>query len=444
MEFNDLKNLILTRKPSLVLHALSIWEKDWSGYYEIINETLRIEDEKILEIALPLAAAYHPQRVANRIVSLLVNSNPTIRRLTVQVIVPKMGKEVEKALKELLASETDSFVLASAVTAAARFNLAVDHIEHLLSHEDVRLRANTVRAIAVIGREKMRVLLEPALKDEAYRVQNEALKGLAQLIPENELESLVVKRLENPDENIRAATAFLAGELPLSRRIAILVDALKDESEKVVICAVRGLCRLNEPIGMRSVLNLFFTTENENLAMTMAKIISQNSTERLLDFAGRSSHPAKAGEKTISRVMQVCMYQKEWEPFLPWILACLRTCDSATRINALKIVARNADYFKNNIENLLQINEATILETAICSLIKWKAGQAAGLDHLQTMLYSGKPAEIEAAVEAFRFDNSLISRNCLRQAVDSGVVLAMNHSEAIKNLTDTPIELPEE
>jgi hypothetical protein len=60
------------------------------------------------------------------------------------------------------------------------------------------------------------------------------------------------------------------------------------------------------------------------------------------------------------------------------------------------------------------------------------------------MLYSGKPAEIEAAVEAFRFDNSLISRNCLRQAVDSGVVLAMDHSEAIKNLTDTPIELPEE
>lgn len=446
MDLNDLNLLVGTGKTNLVLHALEIWEKEWSSNPEVLLEALKYEEKGTLEIALNLAASYHPRSCGSRISNLLNSQNETVRRLAVQSLSPKMGTIAEKSLKKLLAVESDVFVLASAVSAAARFNLDVSLVEKFLTHPDIRLRANTVRATSVIGRSRLRELLEPRLKDDAFRVQNEALKGLSQLIPETELETLVTKRLASPDANIRASTAFLIGELPITRKVGLLVEALKDTDAKVVLCSIRALSKLNEPLGMRAVINLYLQIEDDEFAESLARIIAKNGCERLLSIAERNAHPVKASELVVTRVLLVAKNAKNWEPFLPWIIVALKICIGSKRVVALKMVLSQIDYFKHDVERLFSGSSSDFspLELAYCSLIRWKAGMASGFEELKEMLFSGRSSDIMAAVEVFRFDNSLISRNCLKQAVDSGIVLAIDSQTGALEKDIAPIELPEE
>lgn len=443
MNLNDLKELIATGKPALQQHALQIWEKEWSKQPEILFAALQSNDTDTLTLALDLSAAYYPEKSASRIVKLLESKNPTIRRLAVQALTPAMIKAGAEGLKDLLKKEKDVFVLASAVTAAARLGFNVATIEPFLRHKDIRLRANSVRAAAVIGRERLRELLEPMLKDSSHRVQNEALKGLAQLIPETELEKLVLRRLKNEDSTVRAATAFLIGELPLSRKVGFLLDALKDQDERVVVCAVRALVRLDDPIGMRSVVEMYLHTDQFPGIDRIARIISPVAGERLLNAADKHAHPAEADSKTVHRVLLVARQQKNHEPFLPWLLAALRKCNGEPRMIALQIISASIDYFKHDVENLLDISDPVPDEQALKNLILWKAGKTSGLEQLKMMLFSGRAGDVAAAARVLRQDNSLISRNYLKQAANSGILLAMEPETFEKNLGSKPIRLPE-
>lgn len=443
MDLNDLKQLARSASPALQQHALQIWEKEWSKQPEILFDVLRSENAETLETALNLAVVYFPEKSAGRIANLLDSSNATIRRLAVQALTPAMNKAAGEKLKQILKKEKDVFVLASAVTAAGKLGFDVATVEPYLKHQDIRLRANAVRAAAIIGRERLRELLEPRLKDASYRVQNEALKGLAQLIAETELEKLVNKRLQADDPSIRAATAYLIGELPLSRKTGFLIETLKDPEDKVIICAVRALVRVNDPIGMRAVIDFYLNCKNESLLEILARIFAPASSERLLNAAGRQIHPAEAEERTINCVLLVAMHQKNHEPFLPWILAALRNCQGKVRLMALRLIASAIDYFKHDIENLLDLTDFSSDEKAWKYLIMWKSGKYEGFEILKGMLFSGRPADVSAAVSVLRADNSLIARNCLKQAAAAGILLAMEPETLQKNLGSKPISLPE-
>ncbi|GAB4272845.1 MAG: hypothetical protein Kow0029_11970 [Candidatus Rifleibacteriota bacterium] len=445
MDLKHLKQLINSKKTKLFSHALTVWEKEWSNNSELIIEALKNSPEELLEKSLELAASYHPRQSAQTILNLLQSDNERKRRLAVQVIVPKMGKSVENALKSLLAEEKNEFVLASAVTAAARFNLDVSYIEPALSHPDLRVRANAVRAAALLGRERLRELLEPKLKDPAFRVQNEALKGLSLLIPESELEALILKRLGNENENVRAATAYLVGDLPLSRKISLLLDSLDDPSDKVKICAVRALVKVNDPIGIRNLLKFYYELPDEALAESIARLISGIETDRFLSHVSIASGPNKASKQIFLRVLSLVTYKDNWEPFLPWIIGALRKSNGKAREKALKIVVQKISYFRHDVENLFgqSRNEVTPAENALIELIRWKSGNSAGLSNLKEMLYSNNLANVQAAIDALKLDNSLIARSCLKEAIDSGIVLAI---DSVKNTVteDSPIRLPEE
>lgn len=443
MELSDLKQLAASDNPVLQQHALQIWEKEWSRQPEILFAIFSSEDKQTLEIALNLASAYYPERSGERIAALMENANPVIRRLAVQALVPAMKKYADEKLKKMLKKEKDVFVLASAVTAAARLGFDVALIEPFLNHKDIRLRANTVRAAAILGKDRLRELLEPKLKDVSYRVQNEALKGLAQLIAENELEKLILKRLEAKEPSIRAATAFLTGELPLSRKIGFLIEALRDDDQRVVVCSVRSLLRLNDPIGLRAVLDLYLNTDNDSLGETMARLIAPVAGERLLAAAEKHAHPARADEKTVGRVLAVAICHKDHEIFLPWILAALRNFPGQLRLSALGLIARTIDYFKHDISNLLDLDDLSPEEKAWKNLIIWKAGRSSGLAELKEMLFSGRPGDVKAAVAVLRHDNSLIARNYLKQAINSGILLAMDPETLKKNIGSKPISLPD-
>ncbi|MFZ5953044.1 MAG: hypothetical protein ACOYXC_20245 [Candidatus Rifleibacteriota bacterium] len=443
MELRDIKQLISSKKPALLEHALQIWEKELVKHHELLIEIIQSEVESVMEPALQSAAAYHPEKCANVVVTVMGHKNSVFRRLAVQSASPAMGKPVINALKEVLKKEKDVFVLASAVSAAARLSLPVELIEPFLEHKDIRLRANAVKAAAIIGRQRLRELLEPRLKDSSHRVQNEALKGLSLLIQETELEKLVIKRLDSEDATIRAATAFLIGELPLSRRTGLLIDALKDQDEKVKICVIRALIRVNDPIGLRAITELYLKLKTLDFARTIARIISPAIGERLLNGAENLFHPAEADCDIITKVLMVAENRKDCDLFLPWILSAVRKCRDTGRLIALKLILQQIEFFKHDVENLLDLPDFSTEETSMVHLIYWKAGRTQGLEEIKKMLYSDKPSEVKAAVAVLRQENSLFSRNLLKQAASSGIILAMDEATYVKNFGNKPIVLPE-
>jgi hypothetical protein len=352
-----------------------------------------------------------------------------------------MGDQVSKSLTRLLNEEKDVFVLASAVKTVAKLNLDVETISKFLKHKDTRIRANTVRAIAITGREKIRILLEPMLKDKSYMVQNEALKALSSLIPEQELYKLIVKRLNSDNPKFRASTTYLLGELPLPQKTGLLCEKLNDDDNAVVICAARAIASLEDPIGIRSLLKLYFECENDDLISSLKNIISQTA-DAIMHLCSNLENPSQASVKKISRMVFIAEKTTDWEKFLPWVIACLQKCRHPDRLAALKIIYANLDFFHSNIENLLQLYETTPEENAFIHLIKWKSGSTSDLKELEKMLYSNKPPQIKAAVKILRFDNSIFARNCLKQAANAGIILALEPDKIAKNLVDKPIKLP--
>lgn len=424
MEFSDLNNLIKSGKTTLALHALQEWEKDFSSHPEPLLQALRTTDPKVVEQALQLAEKYHPQTCAESIAVLLRNNDALLRRLAVQTLMPSMGKPAEDALKSLFPEEHDVFVLASAVTAAARLKIGLEYIRPYLGHQDIRLRANSVRAAAILGRNLLPGLLEPFLQDPALRVQNEALKGLATLASETDLEKLVLQRLNSPDAACRAATIFATGELPLSRKTVFQINALSDPDGRVVCCAIRALAILRDPLGLRAIIECFLTSPDENLALLALKHLRAEDTGRIIAFADNIARPAVASQVLIARVIQAAETSSNWEPFLPWILGGANRKEDRVRLQALRFIAREIEFFRSNIGPLVERAESSgqPADMAIAALIRWKSGQTEGLARLKSMIYSLKPAEAMAACDILTGEKSLIARNLLEEARMRGVL----------------------
>lgn len=439
MEFSDLNNLIRSGKAALALHALQEWEKDFSSHTEPLIHALKSADAGVIEKALQLAAKYHPQACVECIAGLLRNEDALLRRLAVQALAPAMGKPAADALKGLFPEEHDVFVLASAVTAAARLKIGLEYIRPYLGYQDIRLRANSVRAAAILGRHLLPGLLEPFLQDPALRVQNEALKGLATLAPESDLEKLVLKRLNSPDAATRAATVFATGELPLSRKTVLQINALSDSDSRVACCAIRALAMLRDPLGVRAIIECFLASQDENLARQALKHLRNDDAGRIIAFADNLARPAAANQVLITRVILAAETLSNWEPFLPWILAGANRKEDVIRLQALRFIAREIDFFRSNIGPLVEKAECSgqPADIAIAALIRWKSGQTEGLARLKSMIYSLKPAESRAACEILAGEKNLIARNLLEEARLRGVF-----SDAVKTDGAQHLKLP--
>lgn len=425
MDFNDISQLIRSGKPALALHALKEWEKDFSRHPEPLLLALQHQDPKVVEFALILAEKYHPNACAIQISSLLKAEDTLIRRLAVQTLAPVMGKPALEALRLLFVDEKDFFVLASAVTAAARLNAGLELVVPFMRHPDIRLRANAVRAAASLGKDQLPGLLEPFLNDTALRVQNEALKGLATLAPETELEKLVLQRLNSPDAATRAATVFITGELPLSRRGVFLINALTDVDHRVSGCAIRSLAILRDPLGIRALIEAYLTTSDAAQAASILRQLRPEDGERILAFADGMSRPATSQPLLAERMVLAASQLPNWEAFLAWILAAANRKETHIRQAALKIIASQIEFFRGNISPLIERaeNSADADDQALAALIKWKAGHTDGLSRLQNLLFSLKNSESEAALKILQNEKGLIAKKLLAEAAARGIRL---------------------
>lgn len=424
MELADILSLIKTGKPALVTHALSEWEKTMSHQSEPLISALKLDNAASIEAALKLAEKYHPGVCGPFIANLLKNQDALIRRLSVQSMVPAMGGICADALRQMLIHEQDVFVLASAVTAAARMNIGLEYIKPYLNHEDVRVRANTVRSAGLLGKDNLHELLEPFLEDKALRVQNEAIKGLATLIDEAELEELVIKRLTAPDVATRAATVYITGELPLSRRVVFLIDALADPSMPVASCAARSLCLLRDTLGLRAVIESYLKSSDEKYADSILKLLEPADSAKLLAIAENYAHPSTVAPGIAAKMLMAADFFTDWEPFLPWIVAGVDRKEPEVRHLALKLIASHIDFFRSNIAPLIKKAEtgSTVKDKALSALIRWKAGQAEGLNQLQSMLFSLKAEDCAMAAEVLALEKGLIARRLLEEARNKGIL----------------------
>ncbi|MBU1109510.1 MAG: HEAT repeat domain-containing protein [Candidatus Riflebacteria bacterium] len=441
MELLEIIKLIRTQKPALVQHALTVWEKDHPNQPEPLIETIKFADAALIGPALKLAARYHPVACAPFITQLFTNTDSKVRRLAVQAINEKMTATCQEALIDLLAKETDVFVLASAMNAAAKLHLDVVHLKPCLKHTDIRVRANAVRAAAVCSPQQIQEMLEPMLQDKALRVQNEALKSLAQFIPEDELEKLVYKRLQSENASTRAATAFITGELPLSMRLVFLMEALKDKDARVVSNAARSLCRIHDPLGVEAVVATYLHTAEQHLANTLLRQLKPEDRGIIVEQAEKIGKPGRISATQLSRIVAAAEFFSDWEPLLPWLMAAVDRDESEVRLQALRVVYLRLDFFRSNIERMLEKAQLSgnSPEIAMAHFIRWKSGITSELEKLKLMLFSGRKDDIAAVSDLLKTENSILARRLLEEASKRGIYIA----DTANTLPEKPIKLPE-
>jgi HEAT repeat protein len=354
MEVLDIFKLIRTRKPALVKHAMQAWERDHSGQVEVLIETIKLADAELIETALLLAAKYHPEACAAEICTLLANPEARVRRLAVQAINIRMAKACSQPLSKLLADETDVFVLASAANAAAELHLDVECLKPALRHTDIRVRANAVRAVARCCPARIQELLEPMLQDKALRVQNEALRALAQFVPEKDLEQLISRRMQSDNPSVRAATAFIAGELPISMRMPFLLEALSDKDARVVSNATRSLCKIHDPAGLRAVISTYFNVAEKSLASALLRQLNPEDSYIFVELAESAGKPGKLEPELLMRIIAAALHFNDWERLLPWLMAAVDHDNCDVRLAALQVVMQKINFFSSNIDRMVE------------------------------------------------------------------------------------------
>lgn len=446
MENAEIHQLLAADNPKLADYALKCWLETCPNDPEPLMLALRSSDPGTLRKALKLAVAHHPRACLASIVELLKHSDHVVRREVVMRLVPSMGPAAATAIRQLFASDTHPHVIATAVVAVGRFHLESDLIKPFLTHDDDRVRANTVRGLALLAPPNLRQLIEPCLQDSSTRVQNETIKALAPQISEEEIESLILRRIASPDVRIRAATADLVGNLPLSRKIAHLCTMLSDSEPRVIAVAARALAQLGDSTGIRTLANKYFTAPDEEIAKELADVMATIPIDKVIAIAERYMPVQAAPEMIVQRTLRIAADSPNWEAFLPWIIGSVQRHESELRIAALSIILKHATYFTTQLDELFENVERISQpdERAMASLLRWRAGRIDGLETLKSMLFDLSSVESRvAAAKVLHGEPGILPRQILAEAARAGINEAVPDQPGNKAAGLAGIKLPE-
>ncbi|HOY67199.1 MAG TPA: HEAT repeat domain-containing protein [Candidatus Ozemobacteraceae bacterium] len=447
MDATELRRLLAEKNPKLARYALERWTDICPNDPEPLLTALRSTDAGTLRRALKLACTHHPKACAAAIVELLNHPDHVVRRETVLRLDPAMGPVAAEAIRRIFATDSHPHVIATAVVAVGRFKLDAELIKPFLTHTDDRVRANAIRGLVFIAPPDLRQLIEPRLQDASMRVQNEAIKALAPLVREEELEKLILRRISSADANVRASTADLIASLPLSRKIAHLSGMLADPEPRVITVAARSLARLADAIGLRAMAERFLTATADDIADALIEPLSSASLEKLVSLAERHLPVITAPEPIVRRLLGLAARTSEWELFLPWVLGAVGRHESGLRLSALELMLAHAAYFAPHLDDLVGRGErfGPPRERALIAHLRWRTGRMDGLATLKTMLFDHASAESrEAAAKALRTESGILPRRVLADAYQAGIREAMPETPQVAPRTPPiDIKLPE-
>jgi len=322
--------------------------------------------------------------------------------------------------------------LASGVLAGSRVGLEAEFLSHFLEHNDSRVRANTVKAISQTVGDK-RKFLEPMLKDPVLRVQCEAVKALSDLIPGNQIEELVLKRVTSPEAKVRAGLAYYVADLPFSRKTGILVKLLKDSDKAVVACSARSLARINDPLGWRALAELYFSAVFPELSTSIRSLFKNAPISAILVQAEKFGQPGTSPKNVIIMVLEIALDSQQLENLIPWILGGLERPECEVRLQALQVIKKHISFFGTNIEEILRKFDTSNVpeERAIAAQLRFRGGNFNGLEILRGMLHDSLPAVRAAAAKVLKEEPGLLARRVLFEAARKGIAEAKLEDTAI-------------
>jgi quinoprotein glucose dehydrogenase len=176
-------------------------------------------------------------------------------------------------------------------------------LRELLGHEDMRIRQ--LAQFEIVRRADATPLLATAIDTAAPQLARvHALWGLAQLKPKGSVSKIPFR---DPDAEIRAQTARLAGELGDTAATTALLTLLSDPSPRVQFHAAMSLGKLHARTAFDPIVRMLDANRNQDAFIRHATVMALVGIGDVEALSGLTSHPSnhvRAGAVVALRRLQ--------------------------------------------------------------------------------------------------------------------------------------------
>ena len=161
-------------------------------------------------------------------------------------------------------------------------------LRQLLGHEDMRIRQMV--QFEIVHRADAAPLFATAIDTAAPQLARvHALWGLAQLKPSGSVSRIPFR---DPDSEIRAQSARLAGELGEPAATTALLTLLSDPSARVQFHAAMSLGKLHSRLAFDPILRMLDTNRNQDAYLRHAAVMALTGIGDVEALSGMTSHPS--------------------------------------------------------------------------------------------------------------------------------------------------------
>lgn len=233
--------------------------------------------------------------------SQLESEDPKLRIEAITQLASSGDPEAIELITQLISNETDIKVVATGISSLGRIGseAAISSLQNFLSHEDNRVRANTVDAInTILGIEKPKPMLEALLKDPCHRVRANTISALLSTKPKEcflPLHSLV--NSSSADENI--AAILIIEKFQFDTHLTMLEKFTHSTEPKVVERTKNVLSNWQGD----KVLSNYILSEGENFQDFYTQHIEKKKLESARQDDPNSKSESLTEEKTSSEVI---------------------------------------------------------------------------------------------------------------------------------------------
>lgn len=184
----------------------------------------------------------------------LASPNPEARLKVLKSVALKPLPGMLQVLVEKIGEEQDPFVIATMVKLIGKNGgpEQIDIIKKYLTHEDLRIRANAIEGLEMIGTEKIIPFVVPFLNDLDNRIRANAVKAMSKFSMD---ETFNVLRAMIKSEHLwmRDSAIFALSQINSDSAIDLIGSALYDKDRTISNHAMQTLLKIASPQALKHV-----------------------------------------------------------------------------------------------------------------------------------------------------------------------------------------------
>ncbi|MCH6256879.1 HEAT repeat domain-containing protein [Puniceicoccaceae bacterium K14] len=226
--------------------------------------------------------------------------------------------------------------------------LSVSNLLKLLEHPDQRVRQNAQFELADRGQTSITALSQTSKSTNAPQLARiHALWAIGQLSSVPESKKIIQELLEDPDDEIRAQAAKLAGGHAISEAFKQLIQGLEDSSARVRFFSAQSLGKLANSEAVIPLKKMIETNNDEDLYIRHAAVmglVGSASPDQLKSLASDSSRAVRLAALLAMRRLEmadVAVFLEDEDPDL--VLEAARAILDKAIDGALPQLARLID-----------------------------------------------------------------------------------------------------